>query len=52
MAYVLWNIASAKGNKDAAEFRDLILNEVSTSQISEAQSVSSMWAESGKVTIP
>lgn len=43
LAYMLWNLAAAKGNAEAAEMRNAAARRMSTEQIEEAQSLSSAW---------
>ena len=43
LAYMWWNLAAASGVKDAAENRDRISKEMSSSQIEEAQRLSREW---------
>jgi uncharacterized protein len=43
IAYMLWNLAAANGNRNAAELRAQAARQMSPEQIEEAQTLSSNW---------
>lgn len=43
LAYMLWNLAAASGNKNAAEQRAAISRQMTQEQIEEAQALSRAW---------
>lgn len=43
IAYMLWNLASANGNRNATEQRAIIARQMTQDQIEEAQSLSRNW---------
>jgi uncharacterized protein len=43
LAYVLWNLAAANGNADAAEQRARLIKRMTPAQVEEGQALSSAW---------